>query len=246
VALAAALAVVAVVLPLKLQEDAGQARPVASARVEPTPSASASRPAPAGGSDAASSGAAVEAATAARDDRTSPGNSLLATETGDAAAPKPEQAAPPATATASSGALAFTESGIREDTSTGLDISTPPTAPAVASATPSAEPDAGIATATTAELERLYAESAQLEGLLALARGDGVANGAAAALAGELDARVARIDAALVQPALSPERRVALWRERVDALRQAAAFESTQRLLAARGERYDALLVSID
>lgn len=102
--------------------------------------------------------------------------------------------------------------------------------------------------AAPSELERLYAESAQLEGLLALARDGGgeVANGAVAMLSDDLAMRVARIDAALMQPSLAGERRVALWRERVDALRQAAAFESTQRLLAARGEQYDAMLVSID
>jgi len=104
------------------------------------------------------------------------------------------------------------------------------------------------APATPSELERLYAESAQLEALLALAReGRGeVANGAVAMLSDDLATRVSRIDAALMLPSLASERRLALWRDRVDALRQAAAFESTQRLLAARGEQYDAMLVSID
>ena len=50
----------------------------------------------------------------------------------------------------------------------------------------------------------------------------------------------------LMLPSLTGERRLVLWRDRVDALRQAAAFESTQRLLAARGEQYDAMLVSIE
>ena len=38
----------------------------------------------------------------------------------------------------------------------------------------------------------------------------------------------------------------AVWQDRVDALRQLAGFETTQRLLASRGERQDALLVSVD
>ena len=115
------------------------------------------------------------------------------------------------------------------------------TSPAPASRDETVEP------AATPALERLYAESAQLEGLLALARDrGGVANGAVAMLSDDLATRVAQIDAALMQPSLGSERRLALWRERVDALRQAAAFESTQRLLAARGQPYDAMLVSID
>ena len=51
---------------------------------------------------------------------------------------------------------------------------------------------------------------------------------------------------ALAQPALTPQRRLELWRERVSALRAYAGFESTRRALAASGERYDAMLVSID
>jgi hypothetical protein len=99
---------------------------------------------------------------------------------------------------------------------------------------------------TTDELERLYAESAQLEALLDLARDERVSSGTAAALASDFDAQVAGIDAELVQPGITLDRRTQLWRERVDALRQLTAFESTQRLLAAQGERYDARLVSID
>lgn len=96
------------------------------------------------------------------------------------------------------------------------------------------------------ELDGLYAQSAQLEALLAMARDDRVASGAAAALAGDLDAQVARIDAALVQPGIDAGERTRLWRDRVGALQQLASFESTQRLLAAEGERYDASLVTLD
>lgn len=95
-------------------------------------------------------------------------------------------------------------------------------------------------------MEPLYAESARLEALLALARDDRAASATVVALGSDFEARVAGIDAALAQPSLSARRRLELWRERVSALRAYASFESTQRALAASGERYDAMLVSID
>jgi hypothetical protein len=95
-------------------------------------------------------------------------------------------------------------------------------------------------------MEPLYAESARLEALLALARDDRVASATAVALGSDFEARVAGIDAALAQPALTKQRRLELWKDRVSALRAYASFESTQRALAASGERYDAMLVSID
>ncbi len=100
--------------------------------------------------------------------------------------------------------------------------------------------------ATDPQLERLYAESAQLEALVALARDDRVATGAAATLTSAYDAQVAGIDASLREADMDAGQRTALWQQRVDALRQLAGFESTQRALAAQGERYDAMLVSID
>ena len=95
-------------------------------------------------------------------------------------------------------------------------------------------------------LPRLQAESAQLESLLAYARDERVASGSAAALSAQLDARVAAIDAALVEPGLAPARQHALWQQRVDALRTLAAFEANRRWLASRGERYDGALVRVD
>ena len=103
------------------------------------------------------------------------------------------------------------------------------------------QPDAAATT-----LEQLYAESARLEALLRYARDPTVASGTAAAISAELDARVASIDAALMQPGLSPSRQAALWRERVQALRAFAGFESTRRWLAANGERYDGALARVD
>ncbi|GAA5004826.1 hypothetical protein FNZ56_06730 [Pseudoluteimonas lycopersici] len=95
-------------------------------------------------------------------------------------------------------------------------------------------------------MEPLYAESARLEALLALARDDRVASATAVALGSNFEARLSGIDAALAQPSLDAQRRLSLWRDRVSALRAYASFESTQRALAASGERYDAMLVSID
>jgi hypothetical protein len=134
-------------------------------------------------------------------------------------------------------------------------------APAAAQASPkraraTAVPATGIARAdaarqrtvpdrTASRLQPLYAESARLEALLALARDDRVASASAVVVADALDAQVAAIDAALSDPALDDARRIPLWRDRIEALRQAAGFESTQRLLASQGNG-DALLASVD
>ena len=100
--------------------------------------------------------------------------------------------------------------------------------------------------APAAALDGLYARSAQLESLLALARDERVASGAAAALAETLEARVATVDAALSQPDLTTAQRTSLWDTRVDALQQLVGIEATQRLYAARGQSYDAALVTVD
>lgn len=110
---------------------------------------------------------------------------------------------------------------------------------------PRAWPDASPVAAND-PLETLYAESARLETLLAVARDDRMASGTAAYLVGELDVRLATIDAALMQPDLANEDRVSLWQERVDSLRTLAGFESNQRWLASDGLQYQASLVRID
>lgn len=116
-------------------------------------------------------------------------------------------------------------------------------------ATPS-HPGSQVATtqdaATADALDGLYARSAQLESLLALARDERVASGAAAALTETLEARVATVDAALSQPDLTTAQRNSLWDTRIDALQQLVGIEATQRLYAARGQSYDAALVTID
>ena len=101
-------------------------------------------------------------------------------------------------------------------------------------------------TPTDSRLETLYAESAQLESLLQLARDDRVSTGMAAALAGDLDSRLASIDAALMRPGLSPDQQMELWRDRVEALRALTSFESTRRWLVANGSRYDGALAQVD
>jgi hypothetical protein len=110
-----------------------------------------------------------------------------------------------------------------------------PSAPAVATTVTATDP-----------LEQLYAESAQLEALLAMTRDERVSTGTAAAMAGDLDGELASIDAALMQPDLPRARQLALWRQRVDALRSVVGFEGTRRWLAARGDRYDGALVMVD
>ena len=111
---------------------------------------------------------------------------------------------------------------------------------------PVAAPRAVVA-ARVETLEQLHAESAQLEALLAMVRDERVSSGSAAVVAGDLDRQLANIDAALMQPALPRARQLALWRERVEALRSVVGFEGTRRWLASQGERYDdGALVQVD
>ncbi len=102
------------------------------------------------------------------------------------------------------------------------------------------------AEATRDPFDALYAESAQLETLLVAARDDRMASGTAALLAGELELRLAAIDAALMQPDLSREQRLGLWQERVEGLRTLAGFESSRRWRAAQGLQYRSALARID
>lgn len=113
-------------------------------------------------------------------------------------------------------------------------------------AAPATAPAPRLAPAPRGELETLYAQSAQLEALLAYARDDRVASGTAATVAAQLDERVASIDAALAQPRLTTAQQRNLWRQRVATLRSIANFESNRRLLSTRGERYDGVVVRVD
>lgn len=95
-------------------------------------------------------------------------------------------------------------------------------------------------------LQRLEAQSQQLEALVALARDERVGSGASVAMTGELDAALAQLDAQLQEPGLPPSRRVALWQQRVDLLEHLAGVASTQRWLAAQGAMGETALVSVD
>ena len=116
--------------------------------------------------------------------------------------------------------------------------------------TPAVSPPRAVirttATASRTTLARLYTESARLEALVAYARDDQMATGAAASLAARYDRHIADIDAALAQPNLPTGRQQALWQARVDTLRALAAFETNRRWLATQGERYDGALVRVD
>lgn len=102
------------------------------------------------------------------------------------------------------------------------------------------------ADAPAQHVESLHAESAQLEQLLAEVRDDRVASATSVALSSDLDDRIAGIDDALAQPGLDAADRHRLWQQRVDALQQLVGIETTNRLLSARGEQFNASLVSID
>ena len=110
----------------------------------------------------------------------------------------------------------------------------------------SATGDLATATATKSGLDALYAESAQLEILLAHARDSQVASGTALAMTDDLDARLAAIDSRLSRPGLDAQQQQQLWTDRVQALRTLVAFEGTRRWLAANGTHYDGALVHVN
>ena len=163
----------------------------------------------------------------------------------------PPAAAAPETSRLPASVAAGTTAAIRDATTPTATQGASPRATRRAPPRPSIRtlaPPAGTAmlASATPPLEALQNQSAQLEGLLALARDERVSSGTTAALTSELDARVASIDASLVQPDLDPAQRSALWSERVDALQQLVGIETTNRLYAARGETLDVALVSVD
>ncbi|MDH5822949.1 hypothetical protein QFW77_08100 [Luteimonas sp. RD2P54] len=96
-----------------------------------------------------------------------------------------------------------------------------------------------------ARLAALQGESAQLESLLPLVQDMRMSSGTAALLTGELERRLALLDAELAQPKLSPDREFQLWQARVDTLRALAGFEGTRRWMAANGDHYDPALVRV-
>ena len=162
------------------------------------------------------------------------------------AAPGPRVASQPASPTTATPGATPDPAAIDGDR-----VASPATRPAatathVATTTDPSRDTTTIATTTPEDaLAPLQQESAHLEALLALARDDSVGSAGAVLLADAFDARLAGIDALLANPGLAGDERAALWRTRVDTLRQAAGFVSTQRLLAVQGHG-DAWLASVD
>lgn len=95
-------------------------------------------------------------------------------------------------------------------------------------------------------VQKLQAQSAQLEALVALARDERVGNASSELLSSELDAGIAVIDAALSQADLAGAQKQELWQRRVDLLQQRAGVEATSRWLAAQGAASTATLVAVD
>lgn len=150
--------------------------------------------------------------------------------------PDPPEAAAPASRTtpapAPAPALAVEDDAVRGTP----DAAASPATHANTRSPPSARSRvAATARATdTASLDALYAESAQLEAVLAQLPDAGVQNAAALTLSADLHDQVAYIDAALSQPALDNDARDRLWRERVDALRRLAGVQATPHWQLAR------------
>ncbi|HEY5803262.1 MAG TPA: hypothetical protein VIT90_06200 [Lysobacter sp.] len=136
---------------------------------------------------------------------------------------------------------------MRRDNGTRVaDVDAAPADTAPAATKTAVDPSTtGIADSAVA-IQSLQAQSAQLEALVALARDERVSSASGAALGVELDGRIGRIDASLSQPGLSDAERAGLWQQRVQAMRELAGIETTQRLLVTQGERYDGALVSVD
>lgn len=105
----------------------------------------------------------------------------------------------------------------------------PDTPSGVAATARGTDPDAG-------EMRALMAESAQLEVLVAWSRGQGVESASAASLGAALQERIERVDLLLARPDADPDVLLPLWQERVLRLRQLAALQNSQHLLAANGD----------
>lgn len=102
-----------------------------------------------------------------------------------------------------------------------------------------------MTTADADPLQKLKAQSAQLEALVALARDERVANASSELLSSELDSNIAAVDAALSQPDVAGTRKQELWQQRVDLLQQLAGVEATSRWLAAQGVSSETALVGV-
>jgi hypothetical protein len=108
-----------------------------------------------------------------------------------------------------------------------------------------ANPDVAAPAATDpSDLAELQLESARLERLLAAAHDDVSGNASALVFSLQLEDRLQAVDAELARPGLADDRRLALWRQRVEVLHAAAGLESSRRYYAAQGEALEPTLVA--
>jgi len=164
----------------------------------------------------------------------------------------PPSAPPPVAATRSAPGHPATAIRAAVPAATPADAAVAP-ATTVAVATPDGTSPSPASTAGTVadggtdpDLERLYAESARLEALLAqLSAGLESGDGVQLALTSSLRGRLAGIDAALADAALDEDARAGLWHQRVDALRQLAGLAADQRWNALYGATAEYALVQV-
>lgn len=101
-----------------------------------------------------------------------------------------------------------------------------------------------IASQPGGDVDRLMAESAQLEALLLAVSDRQMASASTTLLGLEFEDQLQQIDAALVTSDLSADQRHDLWQQRVAVLQQYAQMQGTQQWLAAQGQALDGALVA--
>lgn len=109
----------------------------------------------------------------------------------------------------------------------------------------SAVPSGAVATRAgdSVALAEVMAESARLERLVAALSEAGASSATAATLSLELDDRLRALDETL-QASRDPSKQLALWRQRVQLLRNVAAVETSRHYLASEGRNLDVALVA--
>lgn len=245
-AAAAAVATLAVVPGLRQRPPPGPAMPAAApALASVQPAAPATVAATLGDRPRTETGASTTPTDATRSAHAAAA-AFDAPATADASRPARATAQGPTPAAPSPAAQRVSSPS---PTRTARVATAPMRSAASAAASAAIRPSPGVADARPANREaiaRLQAESARLEALVALARDDAAASASGLVMSAGLGARVGAIDSALSQPGLDDADRAALWHQRVAALRELAGIETTQRWLAAQGERYDGALVRVD
>lgn len=118
-----------------------------------------------------------------------------------------------------------------------LPIGTPP------STTRQTVSSSGVVVSQSIELASLMSESARLERLIAVANDNGASSATAAALSLEYEDRLHALDVQL-EANRDQGKQLALWLQRVQLLRDAAAVETSRHYLAAEGRNLDVALVA--